>query len=265
MLNEAGVPGAGPRARRGGLSGCDAPSRLALSLIARPAPPAPARPATTERRPAQSARATHHGNAASPRRRHHATTSAHCHRGLTQALVTRVVDGDTIDVEIDGEELHASATSASTRRRRSTRAGRWAASGREASEHNSELVEGKTVGLEKDVSETDRLRPPPALRLAGRRDGERDARRGGLRHAVHLPAGREVPGARSSASQAEARDAGRGLWGAACASPRHAPVGRRAAPATTRAPTEPVIKGNISRARARRSTTCPAASSTTRR
>lgn len=70
------------------------------------------------------------------------------------ARVTRVIDGDTIEVDIDGavykvryigidtpETVHPSEP--------------VECFGKEASEKNRQLVEGKLVGLEKDVSETD--------------------------------------------------------------------------------------------------------------
>jgi len=72
-----------------------------------------------------------------------------------EARVTRVVDGDTIDVDIDGvvhrvryigidtpETVHPSEP--------------VECFGKEASDKNSELVDGKIVRLEKDVSETDK-------------------------------------------------------------------------------------------------------------
>jgi len=72
-----------------------------------------------------------------------------------EATVTRVVDGDTIEVNLGGtiykvryigidtpETVHPSEP--------------VECFGQEASDRNSELVEGKTVRLEKDVSETDK-------------------------------------------------------------------------------------------------------------
>ncbi len=68
------------------------------------------------------------------------------------AKVTRIVDGDTIEIEsgekvryigVDTPELHHPKKSVQC-------------FGREAMEKNKELVEGKTVRLKKDVSNTDR-------------------------------------------------------------------------------------------------------------
>jgi micrococcal nuclease len=74
---------------------------------------------------------------------------------VVEARVTRVVDGDTIEVDIDGsihevryigidtpETVHPTQP--------------VECFGKEASDKNTELVGGETVKLEKDVSETDR-------------------------------------------------------------------------------------------------------------
>ncbi|MDW8395264.1 MAG: thermonuclease family protein [Anaerolineae bacterium] len=68
-------------------------------------------------------------------------------------LVKRVVDGDTIVVEIDGQEyrvryIGVDAPESTTRQE---------CYGREAARYNRTLVEGQAVRLERDVSETDRF------------------------------------------------------------------------------------------------------------
>jgi micrococcal nuclease len=71
-----------------------------------------------------------------------------------QARVVEVVDGDTIKVELDGETVsvrYIGIDSPETRALDSPLA--WM--GPEATKANAELVEGRTVVLEKDVSETD--------------------------------------------------------------------------------------------------------------
>lgn len=72
-----------------------------------------------------------------------------------EAQVLRVVDGDTIEVEIQGKKYTVRYIGMNTPEtvdpRRPVQA-----YGKEASDKNKELVEGKTVELEKDVSETDR-------------------------------------------------------------------------------------------------------------
>jgi micrococcal nuclease len=75
--------------------------------------------------------------------------------GSVEALAVRVVDGDTIDVEIEGETHKVRYIGIDTPELyHPTKAPDEYA--QEAYEKNRELVEGKTVYLEKDVSETDR-------------------------------------------------------------------------------------------------------------
>jgi micrococcal nuclease len=74
---------------------------------------------------------------------------------LTEAQVTRVVDGDTIEVLIDGVEYRVRYIGIDTPETKHPTRG-VEPFGPEASQANSELVEGRTVLLEKDVSETDR-------------------------------------------------------------------------------------------------------------
>ena len=71
------------------------------------------------------------------------------------AEVMNVVDGDTIDVLIDGTEVRLRYIGIDTPE---TVYPAWGEEpyGREASARNRALVSGKTVYLEKDVSETDR-------------------------------------------------------------------------------------------------------------
>jgi micrococcal nuclease len=76
--------------------------------------------------------------------------------GLTPAQVTRVVDGDTIEVEIGGVEYDVRYIGIDTPETVHP-SKPVECFGPEASARNKELVRGKTVGLEKDVSETDRF------------------------------------------------------------------------------------------------------------
>lgn len=83
------------------------------------------------------------------------TTAEESHSQRTQATVVRVVDGDTIEARI-GAKLHKVRyiginTPETVDPRRPVQC-----FGKEASDKNKELVSGKIVGLEKDVSETDR-------------------------------------------------------------------------------------------------------------
>lgn len=67
----------------------------------------------------------------------------------TEATVVRVIDGDTIEVDIGGSLYKVRYIGIDT-----PEIGQ--PSGEEAATVNAELVSGKTVYLEKDVSETDR-------------------------------------------------------------------------------------------------------------
>lgn len=74
---------------------------------------------------------------------------------LTEASVTKVVDGDTIEVDIEGKSYKVRYIAMGTPElHHPTKPVEYYA--QEAYEKNREPVEGKTVMLEKDVSETDR-------------------------------------------------------------------------------------------------------------
>jgi endonuclease YncB( thermonuclease family) len=74
---------------------------------------------------------------------------------LVEAIVTNVVDGDTIDVQIDGQEYRVRYIGVDTPETVHPTRGEEPY-GVEASDYNKTLVMGQTVFLEKDVSETDR-------------------------------------------------------------------------------------------------------------
>ena len=118
--------------------------------------------------------------------------------------------------------------------------------GHESSEYNAGLVLGKTVALEKDVSETDQF--GRLLRYVWL-DGEMvnaTLVRDGYAQASSYPPDVKYQ-ALLSTLQAEARDAGRGLWGAACEPTPTATAAPAVAGACDYSATvEPVIKGNIS-------------------
>ncbi|MDP2675839.1 MAG: thermonuclease family protein [Dehalococcoidia bacterium] len=158
--------------------------------------------------------------------------------GLQQALVVRVVDGDTIDVLIGGEKMRLRYIGVDTPETVDPRRP-VGCFGKEASTRNRELVEGKTVGLEKDVSETDRYgRLLRYVWLDGGMVNVRLVEEGYATASTFPP---DVRHADLFASlQAQARDQGRGLWGA-CATPE-APSPTAAAAACD----QPLIKGNIS-------------------
>ena len=70
-------------------------------------------------------------------------------------LVTRVIDGDTIEVSIAGEIYKVRYIGIDAPELDDKRA-EYSALAQEATRYNRQLVEGKTVRLEKDASETDR-------------------------------------------------------------------------------------------------------------
>lgn len=73
-----------------------------------------------------------------------------------EAVVTNVVDGDTIDGLIDGQEYRVRYIGIDTPETVHPTRGEEPYA-REASEYNKSLVEGQTVFLEKDVSERDQF------------------------------------------------------------------------------------------------------------
>jgi micrococcal nuclease len=156
-----------------------------------------------------------------------------------QAQVTRVVDGDTIDVVIAGATYRVRYIGVDTPETVDPRrpVGCY---GREASERNRQLVEGKTVGLEKDVSETDKYER--LLRYVWV-DGEMVnailVREGYAMASTYPP---DVKYQELFLSlQGEARDAGLGLWGPACIPTPVAP-----GVCDYSGTDQPVSKGNIS-------------------
>ncbi|MGQ9572176.1 MAG: thermonuclease family protein [Dehalococcoidia bacterium] len=161
--------------------------------------------------------------------------------GRTLAEVARVIDGDTIAVVIDGVEYRVRYIGIDTPETvHPSKA--VECYGREASQRNRELVEGKTVELEKDVSETDQY--GRLLRYVWV-DGE-------MVNAILVEEGYAAvvtypPDVKYQELflelQRQAREKGRGLW-SACLTPTVCPP---EGPFCDYSGTcEPVIKGNIS-------------------
>ena len=73
----------------------------------------------------------------------------------TAPLATRVIDGDTIEVNIDGTIYKVRYIGIDTPELDDTRA-EYCALAQEATRYNRQLLEEKTIRLEKDVSETDK-------------------------------------------------------------------------------------------------------------
>ena len=162
--------------------------------------------------------------------------------GLQDAFVINVVDGDTIDVLIGGRESRVRYIGIDTPETVDPRRP-VECFGREASERNRRLVEGKTVGLERDVSETDRF--GRLLRYVWMEGEMVNAKlvEDGYAAATSFP-----PDVRYaelfSTLEAQAKAQGRGLWGPACATPQ--PPLTEDSLCDYSGASEPVIKGNIS-------------------
>jgi micrococcal nuclease len=157
------------------------------------------------------------------------------------------VDGDTIEVEVDGETYRVRYIGIDTPE--SVDPGSPVECfGEEASRKNQELVEGKTVGLEKDVSEIDQFgRLLRYVWLDGRLVNARLVSEGYATAATFPP---DVRYAELFAQlQSDARAAGVGLWGDVCATVAPSPAA--AVPAVAgvceySGSTDLAIKGNIS-------------------
>jgi len=167
--------------------------------------------------------------------------------GTTPATVVRVVDGDTIEVEIEGETYKLRYIGIDTPETVDPRRP-VGCFGEEASAANKALVEGLTVGLENDVSDTDiygRL-----LRYVWLNDGEMVnailVREGYAQSSAYPPDVRHQE--LFDQLETEARSAERGLWGPVCLeTPTPTPAGSPAEGACEYSGTsEAVIKGNIS-------------------
>jgi micrococcal nuclease len=167
--------------------------------------------------------------------------------GATPATVLRVIDGDTIEVDVGGETRKVRYIGIDTPETVDPRrpVGCY---GEEASAANKALVEGLTVGLEKDVSDTDvfgRL-----LRYVWLNGDEMVnaalVREGYAQSSAYPPDVRYQE--LFDGLEAEARSAGRGLWGPVCLeTPTQSPAGSPAEGACDYSGTsESAIKGNIS-------------------
>ncbi len=167
--------------------------------------------------------------------------------GTTPATVLRVVDGDTIEVEIEGETYKVRYIGIDTPETVDPRRP-VGCFGEEASAANKALVEGLIVGLEGDVSDTDRF--GRLLRYVWLNDSEMVnailVREGYAQSSAYPPDVRHQE--LFDGLEAAAREAGRGLWGPVCLeTPTPPPAGSPAEGACEYSGTsEAVIKGNIS-------------------
>lgn len=126
--------------------------------------------------------------------------------------VVRVVDGDTIEVRLGGKEQRVRYIGMNTPESVDPRrpVERF---GKEAAERNRQLVEGKTIRLERDVSETDRHgRLLRYVWVDGALVNETLVREGFARAVSYPPDVKHQE--RLRAAEREARAANRGQWGA---------------------------------------------------
>lgn len=132
--------------------------------------------------------------------------------GSQSALVTRVIDGDTIDVSLNGQTYRVRYIGVDTPE--TVDPGRPVGCyGPEASAFNKSLVEGKTVSLEKDVSETDRYgRLLRYVYVGGTFVNAELVKQGYAQVATYPPDVKHQ--SLFLQLQQEAQSAGRGLWGA---------------------------------------------------
>jgi micrococcal nuclease len=129
---------------------------------------------------------------------------------LLSATVTNVVDGDTIDVEIDGQEERVRLLLVDTPETKHP-SKPIQPFGPEASEYTKTTLLGKQVGLEKDVSERDRYgRVLAYIWLDDRMHNEALIEKGLARVATFPPDIKYVD--RFREKQSEAQQNGVGIW-----------------------------------------------------
>jgi micrococcal nuclease len=134
--------------------------------------------------------------------------------------VVKVVDGDTIDVQLEGQQYRIRYILVDT----PETYGGTEPFGPEASAFNAQLVDGQTVWLEKDVSETDRYgRLLRYVYLADGRMVNEELLRAGLATVATFPPDVKYVD-RFLTVQAEAQRAGVGLWQGVEPPPSEPPV-----------------------------------------
>ena len=125
-------------------------------------------------------------------------------------VVTRVIDGDTIEVSIAGTIYKVRYIGIDTPELDDKRA-ELCALAQEATRYNRELLEGKSVRLEKDVSETDKYGRLLRYVYVGGTFVNAELVRRGLAWAIPYPPDTKYQDELDEA-EAEARQAGKGLW-----------------------------------------------------
>jgi micrococcal nuclease len=130
---------------------------------------------------------------------------------LTEATVTRVVDGDTIHVSLEGRDTIVRIIGIDTPERDGPYT-HEECFGREASAYTNSVLDGTIIGLEFDVEHTDRYDRALAYVWVGDELFDERILRDGYAVLLTVPPNvRYVD--RFTEAQDRARDAGRGLWG----------------------------------------------------
>lgn len=125
-----------------------------------------------------------------------------------EVLVTRVIDGDTIEIAGGERVRYLGIDTPETVDPRSP----VQCFGREASMENKELVEGKYVRLEKDISETDKYGRLLRYVYADDKLVNLELVKDGFAHILTIPPDIKYQD-KFLAAEREAREAKRGLWG----------------------------------------------------
>jgi len=205
------------------LTACDVPAPATFSPAGNiPAPAPSVRPST----PASAPQAKP-SQAASP-----------IQPGTVTAQVVRVIDGDTIEVNIGGKSYTVRYIGIDTPETvHPTKPVEYL--GKEASDKNKELVSGKTARLDKDVSETDKYGRLLRYVYVGDLFINAELVRLGYAQVATYPPDVKYQDLFLKL-QREAREAGRGLWGiAVTTAPTQTPtqIPKTVIPLTTPAPT----------------------------
>ena len=128
----------------------------------------------------------------------------------TAPLVTKVIDGDTIEVNIAGTIYKVRYIGIDTPELDDTRP-QFAATAQEATRLNKQLVAGKAVQLEKDVSETDKYGRLLRYIFIGDTFVNAELVRQGLAWAKPYPPDTKYQDYLEE-MEAEAKQNGRGIW-----------------------------------------------------
>lgn len=127
--------------------------------------------------------------------------------GQQRARVVRVIDGDTVEIEGGAKVRYIGVDTPEMEDRRPA----IKAMAQQAKKKNQELVEGKTVALEKDVSETDRYGRLLRYVYAGKVFVNAELVKEGYAYATPYPPDVKYRNYLRDLEQ-EARAAARGLW-----------------------------------------------------